>query len=219
MAIDPDEPAPVGAVAPLAQNTEHCVQSLNARTEDYRGLPRFQALLEIFCDEIQEIEDMLWELGQDSVNTAFGVQLDGFGSIVGAERQGLSDTDYRALIRARIKANNSEGTVPDIFAIVGAALGSPPPGFADLIPRLPAGYHIVVLAPPLFDEEILSRLIQDGTGAGIRAVLIVSALPVGTRFRFTSAVLHPVQSPGTGFASASFPAVDGGGLTRALDGS
>lgn len=188
--------------------------------EQYRDKPRIEDLTGILMGQIQAMESALWQLFVErSIDTGIGAQLDVLGDIVGAERQALNDADFTALIRATIKANNSEGTPPDIFAIVGAALGNPVPGFADLIPRFPAGYHVIVLAPPLFDEAILSRLIQAGTSAGVRAVLIVSALAVGTRFRFTSAALHPVQSPGTGFASASFPAVDGGGFTRALSGS
>lgn len=188
--------------------------------EQYRDKPRIEDIVGIFMGQVQAVESSLWQLFVErSIDTGIGAQLDVLGDIVGAERQDLNDANFTALIRARIKANNSEGTAPDIFAIVAAALGNPAPGFADLTPFFPAAYQITVVAPPLFDEGILSRLIQDGTAAGVRAVLVVSALAVGTRFRYSRAVDFPTQISGTGYASDTEPTVDGGGLTRSLTGS
>ena len=210
-------PAPVGASGPpLAQNVDHCDQSLAARTQDYRQLPRFQELLLIFCEQVQEIEDVLWSIALDSVDTAIGAQLDGFGSIVGAERQGLSDDDYRALIRATIKANDSEGTIPDLYGIVLAALDLTGPGIADLQWFGPAGFILEILSPPAFDEIILHGLIVRGTAAGVRGITKVSAELAGTRLRFSDATSFPTFNAATGLDSSITPGT-GGTFVAAYD--
>lgn len=218
MAEDPDAPAPVGASGPpLAVNLEHVEQGQNARNEDYRELPRFADLLEIFLDEVQQAEDAIWQIALDSVDTAVGVQLDGFGSIVGAERQGLSDDDYRALIRATIQTNRSEGTVPDLYAIVTAALDSTAPGQAKIETYPPAGYILTIAAPPAFDVEILARLIIRGTAAGVRGIVVASDEPVGTRFEYSAAGDFPTFNAAKGFDHAAIPDTGTGRLTRAFD--
>jgi hypothetical protein len=213
-----EEPLPpVGASGPpLAQNTDHCEQSLNARTEDYRGLPRFEELLTIFCEQIQEIEDAIFQVALDSVDTAVGVQLDGFGSIVGADRQGLSDDDYRALIRATIKANNSEGTIPDLYGVVLAALAAAGPGFAALRIYPPAGFIIEILNPPAFNEILLHGLLVRATAAGVRGITKVSAEAVGTRLRFSDATSFPTFAIATGLDDSLDPG-KGGTFVAAYD--
>ena len=217
--IPPEDqpPAPVGASGPpLAQNVDHCDQSLNARTQDYRDLPRFEELLRIYCEQIQEVEDAVWQIAEDAVGTAIGVQLDGFGSIVGADRQGLSDDDYRALIRATILANNSEGTIPDLYGIVLAALALTGTGIASLETYGPRGFILEILLPPTFDEIILHGLLVRGTAAGVRGITKVSAEPVGTRLRFSDATSFPTFAAATGLDDAAAPGT-GGTLVAAYD--
>ena len=215
--LEPEPPPPVGASGPpLALNSDHCVQSLNARLADYRELPRFEELLDIFCDQVQEIEDALWQIALDAVETAIGTQLDGFGSIVGADRQGLSDTDYRALIRATIKANDSEGTIPDLYGVVLAALDLTGTGLADLQNFGPAGFILEIVNPPAFDEIILHGLVVRATGAGIRGITKVSAEPVGTRLRFSDATSFPTFAAATGLDDSAAPGT-GGTLVAAYD--
>lgn len=52
------------------------------------------------------------------VDTAVGAQLDIIGKIVGQKRNGLVDDIYRRYIRARVSANRSRGTKPDILKVV-----------------------------------------------------------------------------------------------------
>ena len=52
-----------------------------------------------------------------SVDTAVGVQLDMIGEIVGQERGGMVDDDYRRFVRARIAANISDGRVFDLIKV------------------------------------------------------------------------------------------------------
>lgn len=216
--LSPEEPAPVGASGPpLEANLDHVDQALNARLEDYRGLPRFEELLRILAEQVQEIEDALWEIAQDDVDSAVGTQLDGFGAIVGAERQGLTDPNYRALIRATIRANRSEGTTPDLYSIVTAATGSTAAGQARLEFYPPAGFILEILTPPAFDSEILHGLLVRGTAAGVRGITVVSEAAPDTRLRFSRASDFPTFRVASGFDGAAGGAGDAGELVRALD--
>lgn len=213
-----DELPAVGASGPpLDCNLDHVDQSLNARLEDFRGLPRFEELVRILAEEVQEIEDALWQIAQDDVDSAIGVQLDGFGEIVGAEREGLSDANYRALIRATIRANRSEGTTPDLYSIVTAATGSTATGQARLEFYPPAGFILEILTPPAFDSEILHGLLVRGTAAGVRGITVVSDAAPDTRLRFSRAADFPTFRVASGFDGAAGGAGDAGELTRALD--
>lgn len=213
-----EDPPPTGATGPpLAQNVDHIQQALDSRTDDYREIPRFEEVTEIYAEEIQELEDAIWGVALDSVDTAVGVQLDGFGSIVGAEREGLSDDDYRALIRATIAANNSEGTTPDIYAVVVAALSDDSQGLAHLEFYPPAGYIIEIVNPPVFAHEILHGLIQKATAGGVRGITVVSDEAAGTRLRFSRATDFPTFNAATGFDHEDIPGTGTGSLTRALD--
>jgi len=86
--------------------------------------PVYLAILRAVADEIQEAENMLWNvLLSRYIDDAFGKSLDYIGNRVGEPRQDLDDPDYRTRIRARILINKSAGRPEDILAIV-RALGS-----------------------------------------------------------------------------------------------
>lgn len=215
--LEVDPPEEVGASGPpLAQNLEHGAQALAARTQDYRQLPRFAELLGVFVDQVQELEDALWALALDSVDTAIGVQLDGFGDIVGAKRQGLSDTDYRAIIRATIRANNSEGTIEDLYGIALAALDATGLGVVELQNFPPAGFILEIKNPPAFDETIVHGLLVRGTAAGVRGITKVSADLASGRLRFSDATSFPTFNKPTGLDDSATPGA-GGRFVAAYD--
>lgn len=88
----------------------------------------FLALLAVATDRLQILEDMLQDLAAHrDVDTAEGVQLDLVGHELGQDRYGgpyglgESDDDYRGKVRARILANVSCSSAPDL-ARVGRAL-------------------------------------------------------------------------------------------------
>lgn len=207
--LDADgRPAISASGPPLAHNADHCQQALNARTVDFVDLPRFADLLCIFADQVQAAEDALWQIAQDSVDTAIGAQLEGFGAIVGAERQGLSDASYRNLIRATVKANRSRGTTEDLYEIAMLFIGSSAAGDIRIDLRPPASITVWTDTSASFSGgRVLNRLLQRSKAAGVRLVFIESVLDVPEYLRFCSASgpLHGVQVTGIGLDSASAP--------------
>jgi hypothetical protein len=91
----------------------------------YRGdQPRVQAWLATFLAQLQSIEDVSLEVlvGRWPL-TAIGAQLDDLGKIVGQDRLGMTDDQYRLFILARILINRGNGRIEeinDILAILGA---------------------------------------------------------------------------------------------------
>src|SRR5687768_16247400 len=77
-----------------------------------------EKLLAVSVAPAQDLENCLQQLRlYRFVDTAEGDQLDIIGRIVGLDREGLDDDDYRRYIRARIAANNSNGTIEDLLTV------------------------------------------------------------------------------------------------------
>lgn len=67
-------------------------------------------LITIYIEELVECQQVLSDLLIfRTINNSTGVQLDGVGDIVGENREGRNDTDYRAAINIRIFVNASSG--------------------------------------------------------------------------------------------------------------
>ena len=202
-----DAPLAASADAPLSKNVEHVLQARARLIIQYETKPRVDALLCVYVDQIQLLEDALWQLQTlRTIDLGEGVQLDGIGEIVGQERQGLSDADYRPLLRARVRANRSSGTVPDLIAVACAALDNPPPGSFKVEPLFPASFEIRITDPTPFDPEILNDLIQDATMAGVRAIVIVTyTASAANRFVFADhGVLDNKFEAAAGFGAGEF---------------
>ena len=211
------KPAEASSSAPFALNAEHKTQAAARRMIQYLDKPRFRALLCVYVSQIQDAEDAGWQLATErTIDAAVGVQLDGLGDIVGQPRQGLSDDDYRPLIRARIKANNSEGTAPNIIDVAVAALNNPASGSILYDIKPPAGYLLTLVTPLTFDEHILNDLIQDATSGGVRGVLIVPMTDAGSSLTLSAAADFPTFELDRGLDSAATPGTGKGRLARAM---
>lgn len=202
----------------IIETTEHGDQGVARLIAQYPGKPRLEALLRIYLDEVQQIEVALFDLATDRfLDVAIGAQLDGIGDIVGQERQGLSDVDYRPLLRARVQANRSEGTVPDIYEVAVATLDGSI-GDVRIEQKFPAGVHVRFLKQLSFDEHIVNDVLQDAGAAGVRVVTVVLMTALVASFQFNKgAASFPTFDAAIGFDSAATPGTGTGSLARALD--
>ncbi len=100
------------------QITDHVAEALTRLKEQFKGQANYIALLEALIAPCQDIEDAFWSLLTERfLDTAVGAQQDIIGKIVGQPRNGLSDDDYPAYLRARIATNRSNGLVEDLIRI------------------------------------------------------------------------------------------------------
>lgn len=97
----------------------HTQQALSRLIEFWKTKPNLRALLADYIDEIQEAENMLWDvIVKRLIAYAEFSQLDVLGKLVGETRDGRTDAQYRVRINARIAINNSRGRAPDIIRIL-----------------------------------------------------------------------------------------------------
>lgn len=151
---------------------DHVAAALSRLPEQFKRKPKIEALLTALVTPCISLEDALWQLlTERAVDTAIGVQLDQLGSIVGQERGGLDDDDYRRYIRARIMANRSRGTVEDLLRVARLVVDD-----EDVIFELESQHGAVIvrlrafMAPDALAEIVLSFL-EDAKAGGIRVIL------------------------------------------------
>ncbi len=112
-------------MAPVKQ-TDHAGKAKANLLEEFKGLINWEKLLDVYSRQIQDLEDMFFELIEKRfIDDAVGVQLDGLGRIIGAPRNGLADEPYRVQLRVQIRINRSSGTVEDIISVVALLVTNP----------------------------------------------------------------------------------------------
>lgn len=106
----------------LPGTIDHCEDAKAHTIQDYKGLPRFEALLCILGDQATQLESAFQSLLQlRGLDTANDVQLDQLGRIVGEPRKDRTDDEYRVFIRVRILVNLSNGRPEDLYQILRVA--------------------------------------------------------------------------------------------------
>lgn len=156
----------------IEQNTSYAARALLRLIGQFKNKRTFEPILTALAVQVQALEDAYWQLLSDrTIDNAVGVQLDVLGAIVGEKRGGRPDPDYRLRIRARIRANLSNGTNEDIYAVFRALLATTPGYVLSYLPAYPAGFVFringVALSPALI--YIYVRFLRDSKGAAIAA--------------------------------------------------
>ena len=152
---------------------DHVDQGLARVPYQMQDKPKFIALLTIFLERWQDLEDAFWDLFVNRyLDTAFNDQLDILGFIVGQPRNGLEDEEFRRYIRARIAANKSNGTLEELIHIAKLIIGDD----AAVI-RMQRQDHatllvsITGLAISSDLQEIIRSFLFDAKSGGVRVIL------------------------------------------------
>lgn len=105
--------------------TDHVEQAKGRLIQQYKESVNLHVVLEAVTQQVQDLEDALYSLLNGRwIESATGVILDDFGTIVGQERLGFDDDFYRLLIYMKIGRNISEGEperVIDVYKIITQA--------------------------------------------------------------------------------------------------
>lgn len=186
----------------LTQQTDHVGAALGQFLEQYREQPNIEAFTRAFSVEFQELEDAFWGLlTQRLIDHAVGAQLDVIGRIVQRERLGLSDDDdYRAVLKAWIRANRSNGTGNDILDVLALAIAND----ATLTNYPPASFVVEIADALTLDAEVIASLIKRSRLGGVGAFVVYSGYDDDESFRFYGGPVDAdteVLGPSRGFAT------------------
>lgn len=192
---------------------DHCADGTARIIEQYKRKPRIAAILCALLDEVQAAEDGLWELyTRRGVDSAFGAQLDVLGLIVGRPRGGMEDEDYRAWLKAQIRANRSAGSASDILAVLLLIFGAD----ADYEIRewWPATFTVTVHDELTISPRVLLAILQQAKSAGVRLVLEYTTEDPAETFTFATATSPDELDTLLGYGS-TLDATEGGSYAAA----
>jgi hypothetical protein len=156
----------------LVQETNHRAAILEL-APPFWGMPRIVSILVAILDQIQRIEDDAWDiLTLRTIDNADLVRLKVLGKLVGQPRFGFDTEDYRDLIRARARANRSQGRALDLVEVMAILVGAT--NFAMTEGGL-ATLYISALTP-LTDTDVdkIGIILPDTRAAGVGVQFLYS---------------------------------------------
>jgi hypothetical protein len=198
---------------PLTKIEDHVQQGLGLLISQYRDKPRITALLSSYLRRVQELEDAIFDvLVARLIDNAVGVQLAAIGRIVGQTNEaGWDDDTYRLFIKARIRANQSNGHGDDVIDVLNLVEA------ADFVLSevYPAAMYVDFIEAPDAAPAILIELARRAKGGGVRLQLLYGEHDVGVdAFTFTSGTTE-ASSTTQGFAITN--SSTGGYLSGAIE--
>lgn len=156
--------------------TEHFAQALNRLLSQFKGKPRFEAVIKAFLDQIQEVENILNTLlNARTIDNASGDLLDIIGKIVGRPREGRDDNDYRVWLKSQLSINKSSGTAEELITVIQLITGLATSGTV-LIEEFDsdiAYFRLTILtALGTIDPDVVKEIINSMRAAGVSTDLV-----------------------------------------------
>lgn len=148
---------------------DHVTRGLSKIPYQFQDSPNFKHLIQIFLEELQEVEDTLEDiLEQQDLDVAVGVHLDRIGEDIALLREGMSDNDYRTALKVKQILNAGEGQFSTVLNLWRTLLGS---STATMEEEFPAGVALFsdVGAPTLDTLNTLTQALPITVTASITA--------------------------------------------------
>jgi len=157
----------------------------------FRTATRLKSLMASIATEVQRHEDDAFALIADTgLQTADGDALDQWGALLGLQRLGLEDQQYRKMIRGQILANLSTGSVDDLIEVYQVITA---PSKVREYDHYPKGYRLTAFRDSWMPPE------------EVRAVkrIMADARPVATSQTLSEAIPSPIRlsQSGSGFGN------------------
>ena len=143
-------------------------QALDRLPYQFRDKAYWTGLLEALLPSIQEVEDVLYDLIVDRfLEGALGAQLDQYGDLLDEGRQGLSDDEFRRILRSRILSNRSTGAIEDLVKLASRVTGSEVVRLFNIFPAFMSIEYVVPASDSAAFRKIVVRLLERATSAGV----------------------------------------------------
>ncbi len=167
-------PTDVGVLEVVHQK-DHESAALSRLPGVLRNQLHVRRLMMAMCKGVQAAEDLVWGVYIGTrLGLAEGASLDRWGALVGEPRGSLLyDSDYRAIIEARILANRCDGTVDSMMQVMRTALA--PVDCIEHFDLFPAGFQMQAAREEWMSEERRGRvraILDDIAPAGRVAVWV-----------------------------------------------
>jgi hypothetical protein len=156
--------------------SDHAARGVARLALQYRNSEGVVGIVSAAGVQAQDLEDALFGIyAAQQLATAEDISLDYIGQLVSESRNGLSDTDYRGLIQAKILAMVGSGTREEILEIADALITSTVLTF-EIQADGRADFELIINSDTgafVTDVEArrLARILNFAKGAGIRAVI------------------------------------------------
>ena len=153
----------------VAYDADHVGEALADLLFQDVGSTRVESYVSTAAARWQAIEDLLWQLATErGLDDAVGVQLDGIGDILDEARGGLSDDQYRLVLRAKILAIKSRGRVEELIEILEVM------DYTSIVVREQPPAHIQI---EICDATLVSetdRILRLAKAGGVGLLLVYS---------------------------------------------
>ena len=121
----------------------------------FRTKANIPALARALASGAQAFEDELFGVIMGTeFSLATGVNLDRWGELVGAKRNGLTDSEYRPFIRGQILANRSSGKTDELIQVFQEITD----GEVRHQNLFPAGFQMIVVRTVPMSDRVASRV-------------------------------------------------------------
>jgi len=159
----------------IERNDNHVEEARRLLIGQYRGKKNIQAFLASYVRPLQDVENVLWDIVDAfMLDNAVGAQLDTLGRLVGEQRRGRSNEEFRIGIRIKIRVNRSKGRIVDIIDVASLANA----------PRVPAveehrylNFHVETYGQT--GERFLADYLNKTRAASSYGCLVASNLSTG----------------------------------------
>jgi len=170
-----------------AVDNSHVSEATGLLTSRYADKAVVKGIVTALALRVQEVENSFWSL-VNAVQLANHPMpggpwdvLDKLGAIVGAVRNGLSDSAFLALIKLQARVNRSRGLAEDILLLASLLAA---PGAPQYLDQYPAAFYIgawnINPAYPIFP------LLKQARPAGVYGFVAYSTWVDGNDFEFSS---------------------------------
>lgn len=164
--------------------TDHVDRAIGRLIESARNRQSHRDVVKLETTEAQAIEDVLWDLSGDSIDTAVGAQLDVWGRTVGQPRGGMADDTYRVWVRAKLQVNRSRGTGDDLIRLLQTLA---PECSVRLLEEFPAGQTLRLAGvAPLAPVDAIAAMVRKADLGGVRTLVAHVNAPDAETFTLDS---------------------------------
>lgn len=142
----------------IFQIVDHADRAVANLISKFDNATQLQGLVRVLVSEVQELDNTFFALiSERYLSTAVGAQLDEYGKILGFDRQGFSDSDYRNLLEARSLLGLAEGQIGAIVFILQKITRA---SFVLYMPTYPAAY-IVQYTSSVYTSSSFREIIKE----------------------------------------------------------